>query len=300
MKLVGLMCCRNESWVLGLSARAALLWVDELVILDHASTDRTPQIIDLLRREYPDRIHDATASGEWEEMTHRQGMLKIARYHKATHIAIIDADEILTGNLTALGPHPWVKGDWPPIALYEASPGVIVQLPGYNLRGSLNRYHANGIWGNRWFSTAFCDDERLYWGGDNFHHREPRGMTLQPYRPIAQGDGGVMHLWGVSERRLKAKHALYKLNERLRWPDKPVAEMDRMYSWAIHGDAGNRSFGTPDTWIYDQVPASWWAPYAHLMQYLDVDAEPYQEAECKRLVLEHPGLAAGLDLFGVV
>src|SRR4051812_45523687 len=113
---------------------------------------------------------------------------------------------------------------------------VILQLPGYNLRHGTAFYHANGVWGNRWFSTAFQDDPRLGWAGDRFHHREPMGVKLQPYRPIQQGDGGVMHLWGASERRLTAKHALYKLSERLRWPEKPIAEIDRMYSLALKGD----------------------------------------------------------------
>ena len=49
------------------------------------------------------------------------------------------------------------------------------------------------------------------------------------------------------------------------------------------------------------APADWWAGYEHLMQYLDVDAEPWQEAEVRWLIKEHgPAKFAGLDLFGVV
>jgi glycosyltransferase involved in cell wall biosynthesis len=44
MKIVTIMPVRNEAWCLGLTARAALMWCDELVILDHASTDRTAEI----------------------------------------------------------------------------------------------------------------------------------------------------------------------------------------------------------------------------------------------------------------
>ena len=69
-----------------------------------------------------------------------------------------------------------------------------------------------------------------------------------------------MHLWGVSEKRLVAKHALYKLTERIRWPEKPVEEIDQMYSWAIHGAA---NYGTPATWQYAQVPESCGSPTAH-------------------------------------
>lgn len=298
MKLVALMPARNEAWCLGLTARAALMWCDALILLDHASTDATPDIITEVFAEHPGRVYRFRWDGTtWDEMRHRQYMLDearaMARGAGASHIAIVDADEILTGNLINI--HTGLNRTRP-------LPDGILQLPGYNLRGGLHQYHATGLWANRWFSTAFRDDPALRWQGDRFHHREPTGKTLQPYRPIAQGQGGVMHLWGVSERRLRAKHALYKLTERLRWPDKPVAEIDRMYSWwRSPCDVGPKE----PRWTYAPVPDAWWQPYAHLMRYLDLDAEPWQEDECRRLVEQEQwkppqtNRFAGLDLFGV-
>ncbi len=50
-----------------------------------------------------------------------------------------------------------------------------------------------------------------------------------------------------------------------------------------------------------QIPAEWWAGYEDLMQYLNVDAEPWQEAECRNLIREYGREKfVGLDLFGVV
>jgi hypothetical protein len=292
MKLVGLMPVRNEAWVLGLSARAALMWCDALVILDHASTDGTRAIIFDLLGEFPGRvIYERVDDAEWREMQHRQFMLETARERGATHIAIIDADEVLTGHIFETTRFNILLG---------LENRAILQLPGYNLRGSINGYHSNGIWGNRWFSTVFIDNARLSWNGDQFHHREPKGIELKAYRPMAQGQGGVMHLWGASERRLRAKSALYKITERLRWPDKPVYEIEEMYSWAIHGSDNRTGIGTPATWAYRDVPSEWWAPYAHLMHYLDLDSEPWQEQECRRMVALHGAdRFAGLDLFGV-
>jgi Glycosyl transferase family 2 len=283
MKLIGLMPVRNEDWVIGLTARVALMWCDELVILNHAS-DEGAVMLDILH-ESPARVQITDEHDEqWKEMEHRQKMLRIARANGATHIAIIDADELLTGNL--LGS---VRD------LVEATPhGSILQLPGYNLRGSLDRYHANGVWGSRWFSTAFPDDPKLHWTGDTFHQREPLGLALRPYRPVQQGQGGVLHLWGVSERRLMAKHALYKITERLRWPDKPVAEIDRLYSLAFAAPVIGRR------WEYAITPPEWLAPYAYLMDQLHIHGTPWQETESRRIVAEHPWITAGLDLFGVV
>ncbi len=305
MKIVGLMPVRNEAWCLGLSARVALKWCDALVIFDHGSTDQSRQIELDLFEEYPGRVFIIPSSDPvWNEMQHRQAMLEQARKCGATHIAIIDSDEVLTANLLTVDDP--LSGDTPiQRALAWLPRGSILQLPGYNLRMGIERYHANGVWGNRWFSAVFADEQRLSWSGDKFHGREPLypehpRAQLKPYRPIAQGQGGVMHLWGSSERRLLAKHALYKLTERLRWPEKSITDIDWMYSLSIKGDCAP-SYGTPETWKFERVPSIWWKGYEDLMKYLDVDAEPWQEAECVRIIKEHgPRMFEGLDLFGVV
>lgn len=305
---------RNEAWCLGLSLRVALMWCDEVLVLLHECTDggASEAIVDGLEDGLRQRCWKRRINGEWDEMQHRQMLLERARERGATHVAMIDADEVLTGNLLPVNYFDNVPQAAPGIT-YEGirgqcailDSGTVLQLPGYNLRGSLTRYHANGIWGNRWFSLAFKDDPALHWAGDRFHAREPQGKTLQPYRPIQQGQGGVMHLWGVSERRLRAKHALYVVTERLRWPKKSTEEIGNQYSlWRTPADSiplypAQREWHQP--WTFADVPESWWEPYAHLMRYIDLEAEPWQEAECRRLVEEHGRERfTGLDLFGVV
>lgn len=296
MKLAALMLVRNEDWVLGLSARVSLEWCDLLVVGEHRCCDDTEGIVNQLAVSSPDRISVLCWwDREWREMEYRGALLNEARRLGATHIAMIDADEILTGNLL-----PRIR------ALVEATPaGCILNLPGYNLRNGIDQYHSNGIWGNRWFSVAFRDDPRLYWSGDRFHHREPMGLALSRFTPLSQTEGGVMHLWGASERRLKAKHAWYKMTERLRWPEKSTQEIDRQYNQAIYPNGAD--------WTYAPVPDEWWAPYAawvsaHLKYeflggsyHASLDAEPWQERECREMWKEYGAEKfAGLDLFGVV
>lgn len=287
MRLIGMMPCRNEDWVLELSARAALMWCDALMILDHASNDRTWEIISRLRVEFPGRVAcDCATDPDWKEMQHRQSALQSAREMGATHLAIVDADEVLTGNLLGM-----IR-----VQVESMPPGRILHLPGYNLRGGLDQYHSTGIWADRWFSTAFRDEPRFGWSGDRFHHREPADC-MPNVRPIMQGQGGVMHLWGASERRLVAKHALYKMTETLRWPDKHRAEINRMYSQAFV-PAFNAQFD--QNWRYADVPRSWWEPYVDLLDRVRVLDVPWQEAECRRLHAEHgPERFTGLNLFGV-
>src|SRR5579863_10247302 len=139
MKLIGLMPVRNEAWVLGLSARAALMWCDQLMIFEHACTDRSVAIVDEIQREYPDRVAIRHDTGrEWAEMSHRWSLLCAARLHQATHIALIDADEVLTGNLL----NRRITRDDPEIRIHvELLPeGVILQLPWLALPRTTDRY----------------------------------------------------------------------------------------------------------------------------------------------------------------
>jgi Glycosyl transferase family 2 len=312
VKIIGLMPARSESWIIGLTARAALLWCDDLVMLDHASTDATFDIMCEIQRDHVGRVAVASQPCRaWDEMAHRQMLLEIARRRHATHIAIIDADELLTGNL--LGQ---IRG------LVETLPkGAILQPRIFNLRENPTgsdklQFHASGMWSNRVASLAFADDSRLGWAGDGFHHREPFGMTLRPYCPAYPPYmGGILHFWGVSERRHRAKHALYKLVERLKFPKKPTREIDQYYNQGVYGtkvptigwdiSGPQRLAIRPVGWdgppVFETVQDEWLEPYGDLLRHLRVDADPWQEAEVKRLMVEHGQNAfSGLDLFGVV
>lgn len=287
MRLVGCMPVRNEDWIVGLSLRAALLWCDEMVVLLHSSFDKSRIIVEEIAKSTNRVICLRFDNPDWDEMRHRHAMLECAREMGATHVAIVDADEILTANLIPILQTQKQRAD------RFCPPGYILTLPGFNLRHGIHEYHSNAVWGNRWFSLAFQDDPRLCWQGDTFHHREPHGATLEPFRPITHEQGGIMHLWGASERRLLAKHALYKMTETLRWPKKPIDAIDSMYSLAVK---------PREPWTFSHVPHEWWHGYkeAGLLEYLDVDREPWQIAECQRLMEQYGAQRfQGLDLFGI-
>lgn len=305
MKLVGLMPCRAEAWVLGFSLRVALMWCDEVIICDHQNEDEDRDIMNQVADETKRLRIIEDRQMDWQEMPQRQMLLEAARERSATHVAICDADEVLTADLITEEFTPeraFIK-----LGINGLNCDEILSLPGYNLRGGLNRYHSSGIWARRWFSTAFADRPDLHWGGDTFHQRQPFGdgaYRLNPYEPIKQGEGGILHLWGCSERRLRAKHAMYKITERLRWPNKPIIQIEQTYNlWRSPEDAevmypGQQDWGKP--WTLADVPAAWLAPYAHLMPYLDIDAIPYQEQAVRDTVAKHGAeMFQGLDLFGI-
>lgn len=295
MKLICTMPVRNEDWCLGLTLRAVLMWVDEVVVLDHCSTDRTCEIIgDVMGEHEAGRVEFRHATNPvWTEMENHQLCLQMARERGATHIARIDADEILTGNCL-----PLIR-DW--IELAPAYP--IVQLPWLQLNRSIWSVHNSGIWGSSEVSMAFKDSLELHWtvqGEEKYdhHHRHPMGRQFQPYRPTtlletprAIRSYGLLHLQMANDRRFLLKQYWYQLVERVRWPKKSVADIRTMYARSVYAHTTNPA-GAP-------VPEEWWEPYSHLMKYLDLDVEPWYAADIRRMLKENPGIEKGLDSFGL-
>lgn len=282
MHLTAIMPCRNESWILGLSARAALMYCDSIVIGNHASTDDTAAIIDALYREFPGRVHFIEFAGpEWREMDHRQSLLDFVRALGATHIAPIDADEVLCGDML-----PTIRED-----IEKLTPGQFCGIKMRNLHRSIAEYRSdNSPFGSQAGTMlAFADGAGLCWAAKNgyqHHSRSPQGSRMGG---MVKGSG-LMHLQFANWRRLIAKHALYKAMERTKYPQKPVAEIERTYNLAPN------ETGLELT----AVPASWWMPYEHFMGYLNLDREPWQEAETRRLVAAYgQDYFAGLSLFGL-
>lgn len=285
MKVIGLMLCRNSDWAIGLSLRAALLWCDAVVVMMHSCTDATYEIVTGLQRDNFSRIFVMVDYGEeWEEMRLRQTMLLAARDLKATHIALIDDDEVLTGNLL-----PAIRPMLENLA-YES----MLSLPWLSISQGVESVITSGGLSVQNASTAFRDMPKYHWAsrdGYDFHQRNPLGGTFGDCPVATDRSGGLMHLQFCSMRRLIAKHYLYQLTEMNRWPTRrPASEVRTMYTKTVR-EAENASLA--------HVPASWWAPYSHLMEYLHLDAEPWQEAECRRLLIENPKLGDGLEDFGL-
>lgn len=303
MTLIGIMLARNESWILGLSLRVALKWCDQVVILDHNSTDYTGEVIHRVRHEVESgRIHVIRQlEDEWDEMRHRQTALELARKLGGTHIAIIDADEVMTADAL-----PLIR------SAIEALPeGRMLSAPGYNLRIPRNvghgedmdaetrynsfssvEYHTSHVWGNRWFSLAWKDNPDFNWSGRQFHRREPwysGGQGMQGSLFSDQGGPGILHFWGANEFRLHEKHRMYRIRERLMFPERNVAVIEKMYSQAERGTPG--SGDVPRNWTYAPLPEAWVKPYNEAISaYLDLWRPPWQTAWIEEQIKTH-GLA---------
>jgi hypothetical protein len=307
MNLVGLMVVRNSDWCIGLTLRALLQWCDSVVVLMHNCRDETSDIVSQVNRETKRVAALVDSAADWEEMRMRQTMLEMGReLLNATHFAIVDDDEILTGNLLDF-PGPGRKSKIREHV--EQTPvGSIVMLPWLQLRpgfqggwggrvGSAELgVMSSGMWASQMASTAFRDDAFYYWAakdGYDLHHRQPYGrVELAWHCPIGDRSAGLMHLQFASRRRLLAKQFLYQLVEQKRWPGRrSSSDVREYYARTVHES---------DSAVLAPVPASWWASYSDLMKYFELDKTPWQEGECRRMIEENPRLADGLDDFGLL
>ena len=290
MKLIALMLARNSEWIIGASARAALTWCDGLVVLDHASRDKTTAVAEAVSAEHPGRVKVLREDDpEWREMDHRQRTLDAARSMGGTKFANVDDDEILTGNLVES------------VKRYtaELGPGCSLALPWVSMWGGLDTFRDDdSSWSKSHVDTVFADGkEQMFYrrasDGYQHHARRPRGNIGPVSVPLqSQAGGGLMHFQFSSNRRLRAKQALYKMNEVLRWPGRmTVSDINKMYDGTTYAPGLRTS----------PVPEGWWSGLSHLRGLIDLDSEPWQEAEVKRLIAEHGAEKfRGLDLYGVV
>lgn len=288
MKLVGLMHVRDEQWVLGASVPAALRLVDELVVIDHASTDRTPAILREMTRSHPGRITLGAFEGRhYHEAGMRQACLDLGRSIGGTHFFWIDADEIVTANALER-----VRS-----AMAGLTPGQGLELPWIAMWESLDYHRQDGsVWTNNFKRFGFADHPdlrfRAYSDGYDMHQPTPELSEFASLRPlVTQAEGGVMHLQFADRRRLIAKHAWYKMSETVRFPGrKSAGEVDATYNEAVT----TRGLGRVRT------PSHWWAGYAHLRASIDLDDAPWHEREVLRFWREHgPAAFEGLELWGL-
>ena len=291
MKIVGVMLARNEDWVIGASARVALEWVDTLFVLMHACTDRTWPILREIQNEYGrDRLiaQGVGKTAHWEEMDLRQKTLVAARELGATHVAIIDADEVPTTNIvTRL--RGWVG---------SLAPRQLLDIPMIAPWRGLGEYRDDtSVWCTARITTAFGDDPSLCWraadDGYQFHARAPRGTmhgASDRVNPLAdKSEGGIMHLQWVDWDRLLTKHVLYRAVERIRWPNRDTVEkVNWRYDLALD-ERKIKLSKIPDGWVTDLVRRN-----------VFQGRTPWHRAELDAMISKYPREAfSGLDLKGL-
>lgn len=289
MKVIGLMTARNEDWILGLTLRGVMLIVDEMIVLDHASTDDTARIIREVAREHPGRIHyQRREDPVWREATIRQSLLEDGRKLGGTHFWVIDGDELATGNVL-----PQIR---PSLSTLE--PGDFITIPWFPIWRSLDRCRrdSNAYWCANRTAYGFRDHpETRYESRKNrpvcdMHTRAPISPGQKREYWLNDLDRGAMHFVAAGWSRLVAKTAWYKMIETVRFADVSAERLNAIY---------DRDLDETDLKTVPVDPA-WWAPYLPWRRHVHLDRPSWYEWDCQRMWREFGAEKfAGLNLWGV-
>jgi hypothetical protein len=289
MKVIGLMTARNEDWILGLTLRGAMLIADEMIVLDHASTDDTFLIIHEVAQEYPGRIHYQRRDHPvWREATIRQGLLEDGRRLGGTHFWMTDADELVAGNVL-----PQIRPMWSTL-----EPGDFISIPWFPIWRSLDRCRRdkNNHWCANRTAYGLRDHPQLrYQARQNrpvcdMHTRTPVSPGRRREYWLNDFNWGVMHFVAAARERLVAKTAWYKMIETVRFADLSAERLNDMY---------DRDLDETDL-ITIPVDPAWWAPYLPWRRHVHLDRPSWHELDCQRMWREFgPEKFAGLNLWGV-
>ncbi len=261
-----------------------------MIVLDHASSDRTPEIIEEVAREWPGRLHHRRENDPvWRETAIRQRLLEEGRDLGATHFWVVDADEMVAGDLVPCI-RPW---------LASLAAGQSLSLPWFPIWRSLDwrRRDGNAYWcANRTHygfrdHPAVCYQTRPERSKYDIHVRKPALPGGERAFGGEEPASGVMHFVAADWRRLVAKTAWYKMIETVRFGDRSAAELNAFYDQDVD-EAGLALV---------PVPAGWWSPYRAWRRHAGLESRSWFEEECQRMWRQHgPERFAGLELWDLV
>jgi glycosyltransferase involved in cell wall biosynthesis len=204
-KIVATIPVRDEEWILSKTLTDLSTYIDEIVILDDGSMDRTPEII----RSFPKvtAIHTNPPGtkpfGNGQESTNRNKLLQMARQRGAEVVLQLDADEIFEDAMGLELPNLLAK---------KSS----VKFPILHLWGDTEHFRVDGEYGS--FIRY-----RLYWMRDRLRFSpQPIIATLRGWdrRNKYKSNIRLIHYgWLKQDKHLRRYHEVYLMKH----PEKRVS-----------------------------------------------------------------------------
>jgi len=204
-KLIATLPVRDEEWILEKSLNDLSAYVDEIVVVDDGSIDRTPQII----RSFPKitAIHTNPPGtrpfGNGCEAHNRNRLLDMARQRGAAWILQLDADEIIEDR---------IKSELPNIFSKRCS----TRFRLCHLWGDIDHFRVDGEWGEFWRFRMYMVNRRLRFGVQPII-ATPRGFDRK--NKYTSGLKIVHYGWIKPEKHLRRYYEVY----RMKYPGKQVS-----------------------------------------------------------------------------
>lgn len=260
-KIVALMEVRNEEILIGQCIVCLQPYVDGIVIIDDASTDNTPALLETLAKEYKIEkiIHRTISTREnGYESDNLQLLLDEGRKMGGTHFIFIDADEIFTANC--------MKQNFLRNKILSLKPGEQLCMTWIQLWRSVQYYrYDSSIWTNNYKPIIFCDDGKCSYATRFLHCSKIPNNLQGPMYTLSGYERGLMHFQFVNWQNLLIKQAWYQCLELIRHPDVSIEHINSLYGQTK--DENNLSLQpAPDYWFngYDffcpelfSIPEQW-------------------------------------------
>jgi glycosyltransferase involved in cell wall biosynthesis len=254
MKIIGLMPVKNEEWILNATIPQLKKFVDEILILDVESTDRTKQILKQHGVFVLDQKYHPVNLSMW-----RQRLLNWGRERGGTHFVWLDADEAFSSNFT-LSFKSYLK---------KLSPGQKLSMYWAPVWGSPNTIRSdNSVWCNLYKDFVFCDDETSNFDNVALHEgRTPGVNSPENTITVPKANGSVLHFQFVSQERFHMKQAFQRCRE-LQYQNTTPFEINKKYSITIDKQKP----------ITKKIPCTWIKGIQNLDSLIDLDSDWYLQA----------------------
>ena len=234
MKVIGLYPAKNEQWVLPTTLPQTLRFVDELLVLDGNSDDRTVAILE----SFGAQVRRQSQSDQYS--TWRQELLTWARQRGGTHHVWLDADESFTTNLlptfrqrlSSMQPGQKLVLDW--LCLWKSPTSLRVD---------------DCVWSRNYKDVVFCDDGASEFPPVRLHEgRTPGPNTADRTIRVPREQGAILHYQFVPFARFQMKQAFQRCRE---WVLKTTVSPDEInIKYAItKDDPQARCEPLPESWI---------------------------------------------------
>jgi hypothetical protein len=248
--IVGQVAARNEAPFIEVCLRALSKVVDAIVYLDDGSTDGTLEIVEAIAHEAKvATILRNTGAWKRDEVNDRNRMLLAARDLGATHIVVVDADEVFTANALTDGNMR--------SKIVQLEPGQTMWVAWLYPWKSLHYFRLDE-WYNDEDVFTFAGGVPRIFGDDGvtLFSRE-LGMNAVPWIPDGLNNGGssmrtleygLLHFQFLNWRSFLLKQYYYKCLERVSNASLPLDWITWKYSRSLN-EVGVVTAASPQAWF---------------------------------------------------
>ncbi len=254
---------RNEEWILEKTLSALSLFADHIIIADHNSTDKTPEIC----KKFP-KVKVIKNEAKFQSSHIRGTLLRVAREIEGESVIFsFDADEIPTTHI--LTDEFWAE-------IEKLPPGTAIEMQWVNLWGSCTVYRDdNSIWSNSYKVFGFIDDrvsDFVSKEGDYDHVARVPLAVLQNTKRLEHPK--VLHFQFIDWEKVAVKQAHYRVIEYLQRKRSLLDAFKINVRYFSYGeDKDVRTSPVPESWIeqYEETGLTLKSFPKNSLTWLDID-----------------------------